>query len=164
MKTILSVMLAAVCAAFLAQPLCAQDDALPKAEQAKMQREEKKLAADWIKSEMNNLRKTNSLIKKIKDEKSGKKILIKLREIYGTSGTQTAMGATGPATKPEGEAYKEQEKKNALAMTKLKTNLKQEIERISELELENDELMSLLFEIQDIYLLNNEDIEEEEEE
>lgn len=156
-------MMAAVCAAFLAQPLCAQDDALPKAEQAKIEREEKKLAADWVKNEITTLRKTTALIKKVKDDKTAKKANKKLQDMYGKKGTKkkTAMGEAGPATMPRGAAYKEQIKKNEATLTKLKRELKREITRISEIELEDDEIMGMLYEIEDTHLSDNEDFEEE---
>lgn len=151
-------MLAAVGAAFLAQPLCAQDDALPKAEQAKIEREEKKAAADWMKSEINTLRKTTALLKKIKNEKTVKKNLKDIQAMYGLSKAQTAMGNAGPAEKPTGAAYKEQEKKNASTLEKIRKELGKEIERVRGLELDNADLEEALTWIESSRLIDDSEL------
>lgn len=127
-----------------ALPAAAQEEGLSKAEAAKMEREEKRLAADWMKTELNNLRKTVTLLKKIKNAKTVAAPLKEIQSLYGISSgvKQTAMGEAGPASKPTGAAYEEQEKKNASTLKKVKKEISAEMERIKALELGNSELES----------------------
>ena len=131
-------------AAALFTPALAQEEGMSKAEAAKMEREEKKAAYEWIKQEMNTLRKTTSLLKKIKNEKTVKSSLKEIQSMYGLGGGKTAMGEAAPASKPEGDAYLEQEAKNATVMKKIRKELKAEIDRVKALELGNDDLDSAL--------------------
>ncbi len=101
---------------------------------------ERKDAAVWVKEEMNRRKKTLALLKKIKDEKSADKAAKALLALYGVSGKQTAMGESGPAQKPTGEAYEEAEAKNARQLEKLDAAIAAQRERIEELELESSRL------------------------
>lgn len=133
-------------AAVGALPAAAQEEGVSKAEAAKMEREEKRLAADWMKAELNTLRKTVFLLRKIKNAKSVAAPLKEIQSLYGIAGggKMTAMGEAAPASKPEGAAYEEQEKKNASALKKVKKEISAEVERIKALELGNSELESAL--------------------
>lgn len=135
------------CAAWVAwgvMPVAAQEEGLSKAEAAKIEREEKRLAADWMKNELNTLRKTVTLLKKIKNAKTVAAPLKEIQSLYGISSgvKKTAMGESAPASKPEGAAYDEQEKKNASSLKKVKKEISAEMERIKALNLDNSELES----------------------
>lgn len=145
MKTSI-LLVAAACCALFPLPAAAQEEGLSKAEAAKEERMEKRLAADWMKEELNRLRKTTAVLKKVKNAKTAASAAKELQGMYGLggSGQQTAMGAAGPATKPQGAAYAEQEKKNASTLKKVKTEARAEVARIQALNLNDADLDAAL--------------------
>ncbi len=103
-------------------------------------REERKEASIWVKEEMNRRKKTLALLKKVKDEKSANKAAKALMELYAVSGQQTALGETGPARKPTGEAFSEAEAKNTRQLEKLDAAISAQRKRIAALELKSASL------------------------
>lgn len=143
MKKLL-MMLTLALAALFAMPAMADDDDAAKSETSKVSREDKKAAADWMKRELTTIKKTTALLKKIKNEKTAKKVVKEVRSVNGLSTGSTAMGDAKPPTKPTGDAYTEQEEKNKAQLEKLRTDLQNEIERVRGLELNNSELNEAL--------------------
>ncbi len=105
---------------------------------------ERKEAATWVKEEMNRRKKTLALLKRVKDEKSAEKVGKALLEMYDAGGEETALGETGPAPKPTGEAMAAAEEKNAKALEKMQKAIAAERERIAELEIESSTLTKAL--------------------
>ena len=105
-------------------------------------RVEKKEAAAWYKKKLARQKKAIAALKKVKDEKSAKKAASSIMKQYGhlVGGEQTAMGTTGPAEVPSGEAADEVAAKYEKQLDKLQEQLNKELERIGELELSVPEL------------------------
>ena len=98
-------------------------------------RAEKKEAAEWYKKKIARQKKAIAALKKVRDEKSAKKAAETIMKYYGklVGGKSTAMGASGPAEVPEGEAMDAAAEKYEKQLEKLQEQLNDEIERIGEL-------------------------------
>lgn len=105
-------------------------------------RVEKKEATSWYKKKLARQKKAIAALKKVKDEKSAKKAAASIMKLYGhlVGGDQTAMGTSGPAEVPSGEAADEVATKFEKQLSKLQEQLNDEINRIGELELSVPEL------------------------
>ncbi len=126
---------------FVAAPVTMADsDDAPKSS-AEL-RVEKKEAAAWYKKKLARQKKAIAALKKVKDEKSAKKAASSIMKLYGrlVGGEQTAMGTSGPAEVPSGEAADEVAAKYEKQLDKLQEQLNKELERIGELELSVPEL------------------------
>ncbi|MBE6416947.1 MAG: hypothetical protein E7033_00610 [Akkermansiaceae bacterium] len=126
---------------FVAAPVTmAESDDAPKSS-AEL-RVEKKEAAAWYKKKLARQKKAIAALKKVKDEKSAKKAASSIMKLYGhlVGGEQTAMGTTGAAEVPSGEAADEVAAKYEKQLDKLQEQLNKELERIGELELSVPEL------------------------
>lgn len=112
-----------------------------RAEQKNARRE----AADWVKKEMATRKKVISQLHKVKDDRSAGKAAKKLNKILNiTSGEKTAMGEAGEERRPTGDAMDEEDKKKEPLVSKQKQQLDEELERIKELELDNEDLNEVL--------------------
>ncbi len=98
-------------------------------------------AVAWIKTSMNNRKKAIGLLKKVKDEKSAKRIGKTLQKLFETNaGTQTAMGEVAPPSAPEGEAMDQEMEKKGKQIEKLDEAIAAERDRIDGLNLSVPEL------------------------
>ena len=118
----------------------ADDGDAPKS--ASEKRMEKKEAADWFKKKIARQKKAIAALKKVRDEKSAKKAAAAIMKHYGklVGGKETAMGTSGPAEVPEGEAMDAVAEKCEKQLEKLQEQLNAEIERIGELKISCPEL------------------------
>ena len=119
--------------------LADSDDAPKSSAELRM---EKKEAATWYKKKLARQKKAVAALKKVKDEKSAKKAAASIMKLYGSlvGGEKTAMGTSGPAEVPSGEAADEVAAKFERQLEKLQEQLNDEHERIGELELSVPEL------------------------
>ena len=116
----------------------AEDAPKPAAES----RAEKKEAAEWYKKKIARQKKAIAALKKVRDEKSAKKAAETIMKYYGklVGGKSTAMGTSGPAEVPEGDAMDAAAEKYEKQLEKLQEQLNDEIERIGELNISCPEL------------------------
>ncbi len=113
-----------------------EEEAQPKAT-----RDEIKEAQTWIKNQLSLAKKSTSVLKKIKDERSAKKALPAFKKFLpAVAGTNTALGKVGAAKAPEGPGIDQIREKSAKAIEKASTDLTTQIERIEALEINNTEL------------------------
>ncbi len=111
-------------------------------------RYERQEAATWVKEEMNRLKKTQTLLKRVKDEKSAEKVGKALLDMYEVRREQTAMGEVGPAQKPTGEAMDSAQDRSAARFEKMEKAIVVQLERIKALELESATLASAIAEVE----------------
>ncbi len=111
---------------------------------------EKQEAAAWMKEELARLKTTHALLKRVKDEKSAGKSGKALLELYKVEREKTAMGETGPALKPAGEAMDAAEEKYAARMEKSVEAIRTQLRRIEALGLESSVLAQALGVVDDV--------------
>lgn len=129
-----------MCALVGAPTLTAAEDDAPKS--SAETRAEKKEATEWYKKKIARQKKAVAALKKVRDEKSAKKAASTIMKYYGklVGGNSTAMGTSGPAEVPEGEAMDAAAEKYEKQLEKLQEQLNDEIERIGELNISCPEL------------------------
>ncbi len=125
--------LLAVATLMVASPLSAAPD-----------RYEKQGATVWVKDEMNRLKKTLALLKRVKDERSAAKASKVLLDMYGRAGESTAMGEVGAPEIPKGEAVAAAVARNAPRIEALEQAVAEQCTRIEALELESADLATAL--------------------
>ncbi len=98
-------------------------------------------AAVWVKEAMNKRKKAIGLLKKVKDEKTAKRIGKALQKEFATNaGEQTAMGEVAPPQAPEGEAMDAEMEKKSEQMGKLDEAIAKQRERIEALGIDSTDL------------------------
>ncbi len=100
-------------------------------------RYEKQGATLWVKEETTRLKKTLTLLKRVKDERSAEKAGKALLEMYGDGEENTALGKVGPAELPKGEAVATAVARNIPRLTSLERAIEAQRQRIEALELES---------------------------
>lgn len=116
-------------------------------------RAERKDAVAWVKTSMTQKKKLLTAAKKVKNVKTAEKFAKEVAKIYAdlnVGGKETAMGQSGPAEAPTGDAIDAEFEKKAKALEKLNEALDKEIERIEAAEIESSDLDEALKQVKKI--------------
>ncbi len=113
-------------------------------------RSERREAMNWLKDHMQMRKRILTALKKIKNERTAERGLRAITAICrpDNSGSQTALGEVGEAPgMPETEAMKALLERNRNQIRRSDRAIQDELDRITELGLENDELFSMVREV-----------------
>lgn len=125
-------------------------------------RAERREAANWLKDHMQMRKRILTALKKIKNERTAERGLQAITAICrpDNAGSQTALGEVGEAPgMPETEAMQALLERNRTQIRRSDRAIQAELDRITELGLENDELFSMVREV-----IEQTSVQEEEEE
>ncbi len=146
-KRFYAIIIALFCGFFVGV-LHAEEEETPK---KKPDRYEVKDAQLWVKGQLNNAKKSTSILKKVKDEKSATKAVTALKKLLGSNeGEKTALGTVGAAKAPEGAAIDQVREKSAKQIEKASKDLATQIERIEALELDHPQLSDFITKLKEL--------------
>ena len=124
-------------------PCFGQDEELSPSERRQEQKMARQAAEVWVKDEINLRKKVIAQLRKVKDERSAAKAAKVINKLLAkSSGEMTALGEVGEMKRPTGEAIEAEDKKREAVVTKQKSQIENELERISALELDVPEWVS----------------------